>query len=81
MATNSYRGVVRQGTVLLMGEAPLADGTEVLVTPLAPIPNTVAAALDAMNGPPHVPSEWVDELERIIEHGHRPPSQDDPFQE
>jgi hypothetical protein len=60
---------------------PLAEGTEVLVTPLAPEPGTPAAVLAAMASEPHVPSEWVDELERLIAEGQRPPSAINPFDE
>jgi hypothetical protein len=51
--------------VVLLEEAPLAEGTEVLVTPVAPTPGTAAAVLAAVAAPPHVPVEWVDELERL----------------
>jgi hypothetical protein len=77
----TYRGVVRQGTVVLLEAAPLAEGAEVLVTPVPAPAGTVAAVVAAMEGPPHVPSEWVDELEQLIAEGQRPPTRDDPFAE
>jgi hypothetical protein len=80
MSNGTYRGVVRGGTVVLLEqETPLAEGTEVLVTPLPPAPGTAAAVLAAVEGPPHVPVEWVDELEALIAAGRRPPTHDNPF--
>jgi hypothetical protein len=82
MTTGPYRGVVRGGMVVLLEkESPLAEGTEVLVTPVAPTPGTAAAVLAAVAAPPHVPGEWVDELERLISAGRRPPTRHDPFAE
>ena len=69
MPSGSYRGVVRQGTVVLLEEMLLAEGTEVLVTPLSHQPGTAAAVLAAVNASPHVPSAWVDELEKVIAEG------------
>src|SRR5262245_60509921 len=64
MTGRSYRGVVRGGTVVLLENgAPLSEGTEVLVTPVASAPGTAAAVLAAVEAPPHVPAEWVDELD------------------
>jgi hypothetical protein len=81
VASESYRGIVRQGTVLVLDEMPLAEGTEVLITPIAGETNNSAAVLAAVNGPPHVPAAWVDELEQLIAEGQRPPTRDDPFAE
>jgi hypothetical protein len=76
----TYRGVVRDGKVVLLGQQPpLAEGSEVLVTPL--VPGTAAAVLAATNAPPHVPGEWVDELERLIAEGQRLPTRGNPFAE
>lgn len=62
----TYHGVVRGGIVLLDNGAPLADGTEVHVTPVAkPVANG-PAILAALATSPPVPQEWVDELERAI---------------
>ncbi len=74
MTTTAYRGVVRGGMVLLDKETPLTEGTEVLVTPLAGERGSSAAILAAMDNSPKVPAEWVDELERLIAEGRRPPS-------
>ena len=80
MANKGYRGIVRnQAIVLLDGPATIPDGTEVLVTPIEPSPGSSAALLAAMDSEPHVPSEWVDELEALIAEGQRPPSFEHPF--
>lgn len=72
--SETYRGVVHHGTVMLSEEVPLADGTEVLVTPILREPGNAAAVLAAMNSLPRVPAEWVDELEQLIVEGQRSPS-------
>ncbi len=72
--TKTYHGVVRGGVVLLDKPSPLTDGTEVVVTPLAGAPGSSAAIIAAMDNAPHVPAEWVDELERTIAEGHRAPA-------
>jgi hypothetical protein len=74
MATTAYRGVVRGGVVLLDKDSILTEGTQVLVTPLAGAPGSSAAILAAMDNAPKVPVEWVDELEKLIGEGRRPPS-------
>ena len=79
MASQTYRGVVRQGNVLLLEKMPLADGTEVLVTPVANGQGTPAALLAALDAAPPVPAAWVDELGQLIAEGQRPPTRDDPF--
>ncbi len=82
MTDGFYHGVVRGGTITLReGEPPLADGTEVLVTPLPPEPGTPAAVLAAMARAPHVPSAWVDELEQLMAAGQRPPLRENLFAE
>jgi hypothetical protein len=66
----TYRGIVQGGIIMLREEpVPLPDGTEALVTPLAPAPGTPAAVLAAMAAEPHVPEAWVDELEQLIAEG------------
>lgn len=47
----------------------------------ASTPGSPAAVLAAVEAAPHVPSEWVDELEQLIASGRRPPTQIDPFPE
>jgi len=80
MTTVSYRGVVRDGLVVLReGAQPLADGTEVVVTPVADTPGSPAAVLAAVEQAPHVPAEWVDELDRVIAQGRRPATRRSPF--
>jgi len=80
MTHEGCRGVVRGGTVVLLEKDPrLAEGTEVLVTPVADTPGTSAAVLAALATSPQVPAKWVDELEQIIAEGQRPPTRDDPF--
>jgi hypothetical protein len=80
MSNGTYRGVVRGGTVVLLElETPLAEGTEVIVTPIPPAPGTAAAVLAAVEAPPHVPVEWVDELEALIAAGWRAPTHNNPF--
>jgi hypothetical protein len=80
--SESYRGVVRGGTVVLLDERrALPDGTVVLVTPVEPQPGTAAALIAAMEAGPHVPPDWVEELEQLIEAGQRPPTRENPFAE
>ncbi len=74
MAKTAYRGVVRGGVVLLGENTALTEGTEVLVTPLDGARGSPTAILAAMETSPKVPHEWVDELERLIAEGRRPPS-------
>jgi hypothetical protein len=52
----------------------LADGTKVIVTPLAVSPGSPAAVLEAAALAPQVPAAWVDELDRLIAEGQRPPA-------
>lgn len=79
MTTATYRGKVKAGTVVFDENVSLKDGTEVLVTLVPPEPGTGAAVVAAMEAGPQVPRPWVDELERLIEEGQRPPLQGDPF--
>jgi len=80
MRHEAYRGVVRGGTVVFLEKAPpLAEGTEVLVTPVTGTPGSPAAVLAALATSPQVPAEWVDELEQLIAQGRRPPTRHDPF--
>jgi hypothetical protein len=65
---------VRGGVVLLDQGAPLTEGTELLVTPVASPLGSSAAILAAMDNSPKVPAERVDELERLIAEGRRPPA-------
>ena len=82
MASTTYHGVVRGRTVVFPeGEAVPVEGTEVVVTPIAPERGTAAAVLAAMASTPPVPAEWVEELMRIIEEGKMPVSYENPLGE
>jgi hypothetical protein len=82
MTHETYRGLVRGGSVVLLEhDTPLREGTEVLVTPVAGTPGSPAAVLAAMEAEPRVPHAWVDELEQLIAQGRRPPTQANPFRE
>ena len=74
MTSTTYRGVVHGGVVLLDEAPPLTDGTEVLVTPAPATFGSGAAIVAALDAAPKVPAEWVDELDRAIAAGRRPPS-------
>jgi hypothetical protein len=72
MGNQIYRGVVRGGLVVIHGEnAPLVEGTEVVITPAAEFTGTSTAVMAAMNSQPKVPAEWVDEMEQFISDGQR----------
>ena len=75
----TYHGVVRGGIVLLDHGAPLAEGTEVNVTPVAKPRGNGPDIIAALAASPPVPQEWADELMRIIEEGQRPPVHEDIF--
>lgn len=79
MTSETYRGVVHNGMVVLDKETVLAEGTEVVVTPVMAVPGSAAAILAAMEAAPRVPAEWVDELEQFITQGKRPPARLDLF--
>jgi hypothetical protein len=80
MSTETHRGVVRGGTIVLQGEdAALCEGTEVLIVPLGAERGSPAAVLAAANAPPQIPAGWVDELDQLIAEGRRPPARPDPF--
>ena len=66
MVPTGYRGIVRGGVVLLDEESLLRDGTEVLVTPVEGARSSGRAIVAALDNAPKVPSDWVDELERLI---------------
>ena len=56
------------------------EGTERVITPLHS-PGTAAAVLAAVESPPNVPPEWVDELEQLITERRRPPAHEQFFKE
>lgn len=57
----------------------LPDGAKVLVTPLKAENGSPQAVLAAMDAPPHVKPEDVDELMRLIKEGKRPVRYDNPL--
>lgn len=79
MAVASFHSVVRGGVIPLDEAAPLCEGTEVVVTPIAPARGTVAALMAALQSTPPAPSEWVDELEAAIAEGRRKPAAPESF--
>jgi len=79
MSPATYHGVVRGGVILLDSGTPLAEGTEVNVTPVVHPVGSPARLMQALAASPPVPREWVVELERLIEEGRRPPMQEDIF--
>jgi hypothetical protein len=73
LTTVYYRGVVRGGVVVLREtDSPLSEGTEVLVTPVSENSGSPSAVVAAAMAAPAVPTERVDELERLIDEGKRP---------
>jgi hypothetical protein len=80
MPHKTYRGTVRNQMIVLSdGPSAIPDGTEVLVTPIDCARGSSAAILAVMDSEPHIPPEWVDELEAHIAEGQRPPSAERPF--
>ena len=75
----TYHGVIRSGVVQLDQGVLLAEGTEVSVTPVASGIRNGPAIVAALDAAPKVPKEWVEELERLIEEGQRPPTLEDIF--
>ena len=75
-----YRGIV-QGGVVVAGEdkLPWKDGTEVFVTAVTAPAVDPAAILASFAAAPPVPPDWVDELEKLIDQGERPGTNEDPF--
>ena len=74
-----YKGIVRGKAVILQEPADLPEGTEVIVTPLEATRGSPQAVLAAMDAPPHVQPEDVEELRRLIEEGKRPVRFDSPL--
>ncbi len=74
-----YKGIVRGKAVMLQEPVDLPEGTEVIVTPLAAAQGSPQAVLAAMDAPPHVQPEDVEELRRLIEEGKRPVRFDNPL--
>ena len=79
MTGTTYRGVVKDKMVILEEGAALPEGTEVLVTPFEAVLGSPQAVLAAMDAPPHLKPEDVEELRRLIEEGKRPVRFDNPL--
>jgi hypothetical protein len=77
----SFRGRVENGVVILQSSDGLPEGTLVEVTPLASLPRVSNSfeLIAAMEGPPHLSLEDIDELNRAIAAGKRPAPPIDPF--
>jgi hypothetical protein len=66
MSSKTYRGVVKNKTIVLLDPTEeLAEGTEVLVT-LMPKPADIAALLEELRANP-VDKEAMEEFNRILE--------------
>jgi hypothetical protein len=72
-------GIVRNGTVILDRPPPFADGTPVTVTFGATEPGNAANVLAALSRTKPIPADWMDEFERLITEGQRPPASILPF--
>lgn len=79
MRNAAYKGVVKGRTVVLDEAADLPEGTEVLVTAVEALRGSPQGVLAAMDAPPHVEPEDVDELVRLIEQGKRPVRYESPL--
>ena len=80
MSTGPYEGVVRGDTIVLLeDDLKLADGTKVLVTPIAADVGSAAAALEAILSEPHVTAADVEHLQAVIDASSRPMAPLDPF--
>jgi hypothetical protein len=79
MTPTAYRGVVRDGVVVLQNGATLPDGTLVEVTTLAGGIGDSLALIAAMEAEPRLSVEDIAELRRAIAAGKRPAPPIDPF--
>lgn len=79
MVMRAHKGVVKGNKVRLEKGAQLPDGTEVVVTPLEMIKGSPPAVLAAVDAPPYLKPEDVEEFRRLIKEGRRPVSYEDPF--
>jgi hypothetical protein len=79
MTPTAYRGVVRDGVVVLQNGAALPNGTLVEITPLAGVIGDSLALIAAMEAEPHLSAEDIAELRHAIAAGKRPASPIDPF--
>src|SRR5438046_5805460 len=72
MAATAYRGIGRDGMIFLESGSGLAEGTEVLVTPIETRPRSAQAILEAVRAVPPLDSETAEELCRLIDEGQLP---------
>jgi hypothetical protein len=79
MDKTAYKGIVKSGTVVLEEAADLPDGAEVLVMPIGAPRGSSKAVLAAIDAPPHIKAEDVDEPIQLIEEGKRPVHYDNPM--
>jgi hypothetical protein len=79
MSETVYKGTVRGRTVVLDEDVDLADGTGVLVTPVASVEGSPQAVLAAAKARPHVTQEDVAELLRLIDEGRQPVRYESPL--
>ena len=80
MSTGPYEGVVRGETIVLLeGDLKLADGTKVLVTPVATEVGSQQAVLAAVLGEPHVRASDVQLMQSMIDQASRPLAALEPF--
>jgi len=79
MSKPAYKGVVKGKTVVLKEVTDLPEGSEVLVTPMEAVKGSPQAVLAAIDAPPHVSPEDVDEMLRLIEKGKRPVRYENPL--
>ena len=75
----AYKGIVKGGSVVLKEAHDLPEGAEVLVARLEVMKGSPHAVLAAMDAPPHLKPEDVDELIQQIEEGKRPVRYENPF--
>lgn len=79
MNKTAYKGVVKGRTVVLKEAPDLPEGAEVLVTRLETLKGSPQAVLAAINAPPYIKPEDVDNLMQRIEEGKRPVRYESPF--
>ncbi len=79
MSKPAYKGIVKGRTIVLEEITDLPEGVEVLVTPLEAQKGSPQAVLEAIDAPPHIKPEDVDEMMRLIKEGKRPVRHDNPL--
>lgn len=75
----TYKGVVKDNTVVFDEPVKLPEGTEVLVTPVELTRGSPQAVLAAMKSPPHLKKKDVEELRRLIKAGRLPTRYENPL--